>query len=516
MPLSVPLRPDRFTLNRESWQANGLLAWFPCTPFGPFVDYISGFTLTRHRRPAVKRLEAHLGGGYALDLTPTGSNAAGAYGTTPARFDGLNPFTVVCYIVPRIEPESSSQFFGVTHSDTDGAPYIQYDIATTPSGASAEWFCGNRNSADTFHQLASTVKVQDYFDQLCVLAYKKHGNVSGDHSLWLNGTQIASATHSTGAPSFVSTAEIIIGDGFAHTSGINRWAGCDFLEGRIYARPLSDAEIVNLSKPAHLWDLYKPYAPVVRRKRRPQIAGTIITDNWTAYYDLDEVSGDAIDAVGNADLTDVNTVGSASGARDFEAGNSERFTRADDATFSMGADTPFTFVFMYNAETEPHFSAMPLFSKGGGHDATEYFLFFANSGNFEWHVGNGSSKAQVNAPVFSSGFPLPQQGTGTWHYGRVWHDPDLDVIGIQIDDGPIATTSWSGGTHNGSNVFELGRDASGWTAVTFDGLMKRFGLWKRVLKQTEYDWLRNGNNGRTAAEIAAQGAIQYKRMLTRF
>ena len=65
-----------------------------------------------------------------------------------------------------------------------------------------------------------------------------------------------------------------------------------------------------------------------------------LTDNLISVWEMDEASGDAIDAHGSNDLTDTNTVAAAAGkingARDFETGNSECFLLADNTDLSMG------------------------------------------------------------------------------------------------------------------------------------------------------------------------------------
>jgi hypothetical protein len=240
----------------------------------------------------------------------------------------------------------------------------------------------------------------------------------------------------------------------------------------------------------------------------------VITD-LVAYWSLDEASGNAIDAHAANDLTDTNTVGTATGkvadARDFETSATEYFTLADNADMSLAGDTAFTVALWWKAETDPVSGGKALFAKSAGDDASaEYAAYFATgSPNISFRVGNGSSSAQV----------LSAESYGAidntnWHFGVFTHDPVANLLKIRIDDGTPTTAAWSGGTQDGANAFQLGAYTA-W-GVAWDGLLDEVGFWKKALTSGEETWLYNSGNGRSYADIVAEaggGGNRRRRLL---
>lgn len=217
-----------------------------------------------------------------------------------------------------------------------------------------------------------------------------------------------------------------------------------------------------------------------------------LTDDLVSYWKLDEASGDAIDAHSTNDLTDTNTVGAATGkinnGRDFEQGSQEHFSRADNADLSLGADTDFTFAGWMNIEDKTFNST--LVSKGEPTTTAtlEYWLRY-NSGNdrFSFSTGNSSADAIVSANNLGS------PSTATWYFVVCWHDSGANKIFIQINNGTADEAAWSGGTWNGSGVFNLGGQVG--SGVKCDGIIDEVGFWKRVLTSDERTSLYNGGAG---------------------
>lgn len=226
-----------------------------------------------------------------------------------------------------------------------------------------------------------------------------------------------------------------------------------------------------------------------------------LVDNLVAYYSMEEASGNAIDAHSTYDLTDNNTVGTATGkvsnARDFERSNSEWFSHADDAAFSRG-DTDFTFAFWVQFESLNNFAR--LFSKTDSGNF-EYGLYirdpsFGGTYDLRWHCsadGTGEGTVLASSSTVSA---------STWYFLCVWHDSSANQLGLAINAGTADTTSHSTGVYNGTADFRIGRNHDG---QYHDGLIDEFGLWGRVLSGAERTELYNSGSGRDYTYISGGG-----------
>jgi len=235
----------------------------------------------------------------------------------------------------------------------------------------------------------------------------------------------------------------------------------------------------------------------------PYAAEADLQTSLVSCWALDEASGTAVDAFGDRDLTDGNTVGATTGkvngARDFELDNTEYFEHADHADLSLGADTDFTWVTWVKAEDLPGYN-MPLIHKGSDYGeavANAYAVWVSNVDNkLRFYVSNGSTGAGVSWSAVLS--------TATWYFVAVWHDSAADKIYIQVDNGTAVEAAWSGGTQNDTNAFNLG----GWnaSAVKFDGILDETAFWKRTLTADERTELYNSGNGKACPFTAAAAA----------
>jgi hypothetical protein len=185
---------------------------------------------------------------------------------------------------------------------------------------------------------------------------------------------------------------------------------------------------------------------------------------------MDEASGTRADSVASNDLTDSNTVGSASGmfanAGDFERDNSESLTLADNDDVSLG---DVSFMFRAWVRLESKTGAQTILAKWGASNGVdrEYWLrYFATPDRFEFVVDDGSG----SFPTVSAD-NLGSPSTGTWYLIHAWHDASANQIGIAVNAGTANTTSWSAGVLAGSGMFRLGAvDESGGNHF-LDGLL---------------------------------------------
>ncbi len=236
-----------------------------------------------------------------------------------------------------------------------------------------------------------------------------------------------------------------------------------------------------------------------------------LTDNLVSYWSLDEASGGAIDAHGSNDLTShgspepPSVTGKVNNARDFEETNSTYFSHTDNSDLSLGTDSDFTFTCWVQLESKTNYrmfvtkftEAIPT-----SDNQCEYSIRYDSvEDKFRFLVGNGSSFGNVIANTLGS------PSTGAWYFIIAWHDSVADTLNIQVNNGSVDSTGWSGGTQDGSQDFEMGRQPS----FYHDGLLDEVGFWKRVLTSDERTDLYNSGSGRDYTYISS-AAIKFTQL----
>jgi hypothetical protein len=204
-----------------------------------------------------------------------------------------------------------------------------------------------------------------------------------------------------------------------------------------------------------------------------------LIDGLISYWRLDESSGTRDDAHGANDLTDNNTVGSASGkiglAADFNASASEYLSHADNADLSF-ADDAFTFTGWFNIDSASTRSVVAKWGSDGAAETCEYALRTLSGGTLNWRVGNGSGNVSVSHSATLA--------TGQWYFFAAYHDPAANQIGLSLDGGTAQTASITGGILDGAASFAVGRTGD-FAGQYWDGLIDEVGLWGRVLSASE-------------------------------
>lgn len=218
--------------------------------------------------------------------------------------------------------------------------------------------------------------------------------------------------------------------------------------------------------------------------------GPLLTD-LVSHWSMDETSGTREDSHGSNDLS--GTTGSGTGkvgnASDLERGSSHYLTVTDNASLRLGADTAFTIHLWFNSESfNADYSGIIWKGNPAEVNEIEYALVYDNTTDeFFFRVGNGSASGVVFMD-FAVG------DTGTWHRLCAWHDPDTNLLGIQIDNASEDTAGWSSGTLAQSGTdFYIGN--LGGAGYLWDGLVDEVSFWKRVLTSEERLQLWNGGAG---------------------
>ena len=238
--------------------------------------------------------------------------------------------------------------------------------------------------------------------------------------------------------------------------------------------------------------LYVPQSPVnqisslVIPKARADISLTNLVSNWN----LNEASGDALDTHGSNPLTETGgiidaTTGKVSGARDFEAGDTEYFTTADNADLSTG-DIDFSFAMWFQVESD---ISGALVSKNSGGGDFEYLLqYMANEDKLRLYLASGAGNANATS-VQHDDFGM--LSLGTWYFAVAWHDSVANTINIQINNGTVTSAAYTFGSWDSAHPFNMGN----YLGEHFDGLIDEAAFWKRVLTPTERTQLYNSGSG---------------------
>lgn len=214
---------------------------------------------------------------------------------------------------------------------------------------------------------------------------------------------------------------------------------------------------------------------------------SLLTD-LTGYWPLNEASGNAIDAHGSNDLTESGgTIATDTGhvgatARDFEAGDTEGFTLADNADLSTG-DISFTVSAWVKAETLSGFPA--IVAKWDGETTNSEFILFMFGTTPAFSVGRSNT---LTTRVESS----QTASTGVWYHLVGRRDKENDQLKITVNN-VTSQVAYTADVNNGSAPFEIGANVSG--GLYWDGLIEQVGFWKRALTDDEVADLYNAGAG---------------------
>ena len=234
----------------------------------------------------------------------------------------------------------------------------------------------------------------------------------------------------------------------------------------------------------------------------PQIGRGFITDYTTlntlvdsslkAHWKFDEASGQRNDSKSTNHLTDNNTVTQVAGklgnAAQFTAANSEYLSIADNAALSHG-DFDFTWagwVYLDNLTAVRTF--LEKRPAAGAAQDIEFRINYENTPNrFRTYIGNASSFTSRLADSFGN---VPAT---TWCFIVAWHNSVADTLNIQVNNGPVDSVAWAGGSYNSTGPLEFGRQTNG--AAYHNGRLDSWSRWNRVLTADERAYLYNLGNG---------------------
>lgn len=230
-----------------------------------------------------------------------------------------------------------------------------------------------------------------------------------------------------------------------------------------------------------------------------------------SHWKLNEASGNAVDSHGSNTLTETSgTIASATGkldgARDFEAGDTERFVIADNAGLSITGNC--TICAWVNAESfgsNPNIIAAKYTTTGN-----------QRSYRLNQTVTNGRPSfgvSQTGTAETASATWGSNLSTGTWYFvcGRY----DGTNVSISVNAGTPVTTAYSSGIFDSTAPFLLGAQLDNdFSGTDYDGLIDSVSLWSRALTDDEVTTLYNSGFGRDYPFITSVEALPPTNALT--
>lgn len=229
--------------------------------------------------------------------------------------------------------------------------------------------------------------------------------------------------------------------------------------------------------------LYGALSPL----KLPTKAQDSLLDGLVSWWRLEEASGTREDAHGSNDLTDNNTVGSATGKVDIGASllraNAEYLSRADPASLRFG-NTDFTLaLWVYPTLSFTGHGYMGKYNSAA--PATEYVIYANPKPRFAVSANGSSFGDEV---VGASDLTLD-----TWHFIVAWHDAAGNTINISPDGATPVSKAWASGVGTSSADFTLGRFYTGTDYM--NGRLDECAAWSRVLTAAERARLYNAGAG---------------------
>jgi hypothetical protein len=235
-----------------------------------------------------------------------------------------------------------------------------------------------------------------------------------------------------------------------------------------------------------------------------------LIDNLVSYWKLDEASGNRADSHGANTLTDVNTVGSATGiinlGADFESSSTESLTITDAAQVGLDITGDMSLSFWMNLET-----AIP--TAGNQFEIASKTSFV--SGNYGWdlYLLNNAGTQLIYFAQSANGTSFTQPSwafspaTATWYHIVIVQDVGTNVTfylnGVSQGTGAAVASNF-----NNAGNFYLARGFS----TNLDGILDEFGIWSKALTGAEVTELYNGGAG--LAYPFSAGATPARNLLT--
>jgi hypothetical protein len=226
-----------------------------------------------------------------------------------------------------------------------------------------------------------------------------------------------------------------------------------------------------------------------------------LSKNLTAYWPMNESSGDALDSFSGKTLTLAGTVDSNTGkvyatAREFTALTAEGFSRSNsDVRFG---DVDYTVAFWWYEYSVSEGSAPRMYHYIlCSDDSVGGYTFGINHAS-ELFFQSGYGGGQVN-PIHLA---IPGTVLNTWHFGFAQYIASTNTLSLSIDNQAATTQSFADPQTVGNKSVYIGYD--GGANNTMDGRIGPLMMWTRALSDVERGSLYNNGSGLTYIQLIGQ------------
>ncbi len=219
------------------------------------------------------------------------------------------------------------------------------------------------------------------------------------------------------------------------------------------------------------------------------VCAQVSTTSLVSVWELDEASGNAVDAFGSNTLTENNTVpattGKINGARDFN-GSNDFFDITDNASLSTG-DIDFSITAWVKIDSTG--SAQFIVSKYNVTGSQrEYTLSYSTTANAFMFTVSATGSSTTSSAAWGS-----TPTTGVWYFIACGHSAAANEVWLSVDGGTPVTAAHSTGVLDGTSAFCLGQRPS---ADLFNGTLDQVTFWKRDIRSdSTIPQLYNSGNG---------------------
>ncbi|MBC7767068.1 hypothetical protein H7Y21_03690 [Arenimonas sp.] len=214
----------------------------------------------------------------------------------------------------------------------------------------------------------------------------------------------------------------------------------------------------------------------------PSTAQAALSDKLVAFWNFNEINGTRQDNVHSNNLYEMggqvlSSIGKVSSAAFFSGSN--YFTINDNEELSAGKNKDFTIAGWVNLDETISTQAMVL-KFNSEQNQREYGIFY--SGNEHHFIFSLSSDGVHNTKLESKS--SGQVDPNTWYYVVAWHDSVSNTMNIQVNNGPVDSSTYTGGVYDGTSNFSVGAWNNGSKGL-LKGKVDALGFWRRVLSSEE-------------------------------
>jgi hypothetical protein len=222
----------------------------------------------------------------------------------------------------------------------------------------------------------------------------------------------------------------------------------------------------------------------------PPGGGTYM-DTLIASWGLGEAAGIRADRFGTNHLASVNNVGSGAGiindAAEYDAGLSQTLYIDTNLNLEAG-NTDLTFaLWAYLTDKTSNRAFIAKVESSANREYEICYESFTNRFRFKVTNNAGTWAKYIDADALGS------PALNTWYFIVAWHDRIKDTVNIQVNNGTVNSSSWTGNVRVSNSPFCIGSYST--VGDFMDGKVDEVYMWKRILTPVEKTFIYNAGGG---------------------